>query len=68
MAYTLHIRRLKSNPISTKEWLIAVAQTAGVRLSGAKDRKLTLPNGATMRMPSDNGEVYDLMTGKIHGG
>jgi len=61
MAYELHIERLteskpgKAIPIPLDEWKAAVAATPGVRLCTAEFLPLTMPGGATLNIPLEDG-------------
>src|SRR5437879_2952304 len=63
MAYELHIERLGQDkhgeaiPIPLEEWKAVVATTPGVRLCPPGARKLTTPDGASISIPTQDGDL-----------
>ena len=63
MAYELHIERLGKDkhdeaiPIPLEDWKAAVAATPGVRLCTPGVRKLTTPDGASINIPVQDGDL-----------
>ena len=63
MAYEVHIERLGQDkhgeaiPIPLEEWKAVVATTPGVRLCPPGARKLTTPDGASINIPTQDGDL-----------